>query len=326
MDYAQNQYNVEIKKQILNLMEIYSSPEKNQTAFEPEHEHEHNIMSLWFLLDGVMLAPGDLAQLAKAAKHSKDLLGQTKYTIDDEDFGPWLMQAPDENAPQDTWLTNLIAACNGLPALSIIVTEHPADDIVATLANLITVNTTDKQSFYCRFADTRVIPVLTKVLSEEQTNTALTTIKHWYYVNRIGNLEAAIHREHEANTRVFYSPMSLLLNEQQFADMLETSEPDNIFGLLCEVSADLVPEEARGIFHKRLEHILELTQLKSINDIPDQLQFIILALSYGEDFHELNILQDTWHKIRNQTAKFGQLMADWPDEIWQCLEESKVSA
>jgi len=324
MDYAQNQYNVEIKKQILNLMEIYSSPEKNQAAFEPEHEH--NIMSLWFLLDGVMFAPGDLAQLAKGAKHSKDLLGQTKYTIDDEDFGPWLMQAPDEKAPQDTWLTNLIAACNGLPALSIIVTEHHADDIVATLANLITVNTTDKQSFYCRFADARVIPVLTKILSEEQTNTTLTTIKHWYYVNRIGNLEATIHREHKANTHVFYSPMSLLLNEQQFADMLKASEPDNIFGLLCEVSADLVPEEARGIFYKRLAHILELAQLKSINDIPDQLQFTILALSYGEGFHELNILQDTWYKILNQPARFGQLMADWPDEIWQRLEASKVSA
>ncbi len=341
MEYAQNKYNGKIKKQILGLIKKYSSlektpPQKIQLVFgaekkiEPKPECE--IMSLWFLIDGVMLESNELAQLAKTAKYSKSLLSNTQYNIDDEDVGPWLMQAPDNEAEQAPWLINLIACCSGLPALSIIISQHNIEEIEATLTNLITAHTTDKQIFYCRFADARVIPVLTKTLTKTQINTTLGTIKHWYYVNRSGNFEAAIYiasdtcKEKSLDPYALYSPSPLLLNEQQFDNMLEASEVDNMFGLLCDMSADLIPENARGIFYARLERILKLAKVKSINDISDQLQFIILALTYGDNFYQHKMLQDTWNKINNQSAKFGKLAEDWPDEIWQALEDEQVSA
>jgi len=316
MDYAQNLYQTEIKKYILDLLLLYSAPEQSAQSAQSEQEH----LSLWFLLDGVMLKSGDLGVLASSARQSRAILSKTQYTIDDDDFGPWLMQAPDEQSAQEQWLEKLIESCTGLPALNIIVTEHTADEIENTLATLITVSTTDKQSFYCRFADTRIIPVLIQALSVQQKEAAFATIKHWYFVNRSGYMEQAFSREDKQYASVFYTPLRLMLNEPQFVFMLEASEPDNIFSLLCELSPELVPEKKRGDFHVKLKRILAMAQTKQIIDIQDQLQFTMLALSFGEGFHQHEILQDTWEKLNAQTDKLGNLIAGWPDDIWQALE------
>jgi len=323
MDYAQNSYQADIKKYIIDLLLLYSSPKQLEQSGKLEQPEQKNI-NLWFLLDGVMLEPGDVGVLASAARQSRAILRKTQYTIDDDDFGPWLMQAPEEETDQAQWLEKLIDTCTRRPALSIIVTEHCADEIENTLATLITANTTDKQSFYCRFADTRIIPELIQVLSTQQKEVVLATIKHWYFVNRAGNMERALSKEEKQGASVFYAPVPLLLNEQQFAYMLEASEPDNIFSMLCELSPELVPEKKRGEFHAKLKRILAMAQTKRIFDIQDQLQFTMLALSFGEEFHQHQILQDTWKKLNAQTDKLGNLMAGWPDDIWQALEETQL--
>lgn len=276
---------------------------------------------VWFLLDGVMLDEGERAVLSRKAAHKQRILTKTKYTADDDDDGPWIMQAPDSQPERTKWLERLVKACDGLPVLSIVETEHSQEFLEEAFAALVIATTNDRQRFYCRFADTRVIPSLAQSLSKRQITAITSTIQRWHHVNRFGILEQALCAEKD---QPVVAPVPLALNTQQFAQMLEDSEPDNIFGLLCELTPELVPKDNRGAFHAKLKRILDEARKKKVTDAPDQLQFTILALSCGEQFHHNPVLRDTWARIYANAGKLQDQMKDWPKEIWKALETNTL--
>lgn len=275
--------------------------------------------SRWFLLDGSMIEATERQTLTRQAWLSHKVFDGTRFKAYG-DNGPWLLQAPIASKERPAWFGTLVRICNGLPALSMIETQRASSLLKATLASLADVRTEDGQSFYCRFADTRVLASLVRVLNEKQRKDIAATIYRWHYVDRHGAVVKAVNVEPSDEVS---SNTSLTLDARQFAQMLETSEPDNLFYLLHEVAPQLIPEKQRGVFHVRLDRILAEARKKKVVAAPDQLQFAILALTCGENFHTNPALQSTWDQVGAGTTTLSNLMASWEEGVWDALHASQ---
>ena len=103
---------------------------------------------------------------------------------------------------------------------------------------------------------------------------------------------------------------------------MQKAEPDAVFQLLCESNSDLVPDEERGEFHQRLEKIVERAHRQGLENSPDILLFTIVALTTQDEFDQHPALKETWLSVKQKTGGFSELVAAWPDTIWDALSQS----
>jgi hypothetical protein len=176
------------------------------------------------------------------------------------------------------------------------------------------------QPIHCRFADTRVLPALLTELTTAQLARVGQCIDGWSWVARQGQYvqwqpssretgESADTHEH------------LHLTVAQFRAMRTAAEPDAIFMMLCEQTPSLVPEaDERGDFYLQIERILQVASRFNVHDLKSRLQFVVLSLSCGEDFHTLPELQATWDGVRAGEFQLVDKMPLWGNGIWEKLE------
>lgn len=174
-----------------------------------------------------------------------------------------------------------------------------------------------KQPLHCRFADTRVLPALLAALQPAQTTRILAAIDDWGWVDR----EAAYLRWQPSVDAVHADTADCLrLSAAQFRTVRAASDADAIFTLLLEQTPSLVPGEHRGRFHARLSGLLHTADSYRIRDIESRLQFVVLSLSCGDDFHRLPGLADTWAGVLAGDYRLVERMPLWDNELWDQLE------
>lgn len=268
----------------------------------------------WVLLDGSLVDEAKRAALISTANCAELVFPNTRFEAFGE-YGPWLLQGPSLARDQGAWIAELLAATNGRPAFSLLETNQSLSVLRQTLVELA-----DQMGFYCRFADTRVLKSLLQVLQPKQLESLATVIHRWHLLDRSGQLVESINivpRAHAPSDAV------LTLEPLQFDQMLEASEADNLFSTLLVSAPDLVPSEHRGVFHAKLERILQAARKRKITDAPNQTQFAILALNCGEEFHKHPVLESTWADIEHGAATLSKLAASWTDDIWAALQHSR---
>lgn len=110
----------------------------------------------------------------------------------------------------------------------------------------------------------------------------------------------------------------------QFREIRAGAEADGIFTLLWEQTPSLVPQEMqRGDFHLRLVRILQTASGFNVGDLKSRLQFAVLSLSCGEDFHTLSSLQPTWEGVRAGDYVLVDKMQLWGNGVWAELEHRR---
>jgi hypothetical protein len=173
---------------------------------------------------------------------------------------------------------------------------------------------------HCRFADARVLPALMEALTSPQAARVGATVQAWRFFGPTGQV---LSWEAPGATQTLADVAEhLALDAQQYAQILDASEPDIIFTLLMDKTSDLVPAELRGNFRLRLGQILKRASEFAVEQTPDRLQFVVLSLTCGERFHENLGLQTTWKAIREHHASLSKEMETWSDALWDSLEDS----
>lgn len=270
---------------------------------------------LWALLDLSILGASALRKIERSASPTVTLLDGTRYSAYEE-IGPRLIPIPGGSQRS---VEAVLAVANTLPALSFLeLKTEDASPRREELATLASVETPDGLQLYCRFTDTRVLPGVLRVLDHSQRSRLAQAVRRWAWIGRDGHLET--HYLAEANAGGSETRTALSLNDDQFSALLRAAEPDILFGLLRDISPEIIPAQAPSTIHARLASLLETARRYGIDDTPDQLQFVTIAWSTSEQFHELESLAETWSATRNGELRFRNAITQWTDEQWAELE------
>ena len=180
---------------------------------------------------------------------------------------------------------------------------------------------------HCRFADTRVLPSLLRTLSPAQAARVAVSIDEWSWFSRTNDVDRWSAKDRrragvytpDANARI-------ALTNEQFASMLDASEADTIFSTLLDKTPEIVAKKHRGEFHARLQQHLDVATDRSVVQPADRLQFVVLGLTCGADFHRHPDLLPTWRSIQESTASLVELMKTWSDKLWGELQANTKPA
>jgi hypothetical protein len=145
--------------------------------------------------------------------------------------------------PDDRALKAVLRACRGWPMVSAIATPEPLHDLAARLSAWCIIEA-DGQRFNFRFADTRRLPAILKVLDRGQRAHFAGPAVSWSYIGRDGNWHALA--LDGSGGAIASAP---LLDDAQFAALVEDSRAD-------EVLARLAAHPARGAYRPSQAHAL----------------------------------------------------------------------
>lgn len=268
----------------------------------------------YLLVDMSMLTAINRKRVERRLGDGMDVLEHSAYAAYEE-LGPRLFQWPQ---PSDFALRTVLSVLNGLPALSMLEfqSQHVAD--AAMLAWLAEAHFEDGDQMYCRFADTRILPALLAVLAPAQHARLALHLRRWAWVGRDGTLIE--HHFEEATKPALTAPEPLLIDSRQFSRLMQAAEADTLYPLLRERVPELIPSLAPARLHAHLDALLAAGRVKGVVDAPDQLQFVTIAWSSAEHFHELPVLEAEWTKMREQKLHFSELVAQWPDSVWSAID------
>lgn len=118
---------------------------------------------------------------------------------------------------------------------------------------------------------------------------------------------------------------TLEFDARQFGAVLDASEPDTIFSAFLETTPELIVDRRRSDLYRTLTQSLARATELQVTQAPDRLQFAVLSVYCGEDFHRLPALAEMWNEVV-QGASLKELMKAWTPEIWSALEPGEVDA
>lgn len=284
----------------------------------------------WLLLDASLIEQNELMRLMKSQQYLffNNVFIKSRFEVYGL-YAPHLIRLDDaQTTTQAEFLNGLLNLSSGIPALAAL----DACEDVTSLSHCITwlaqAFTPDGLELYCRLADTRITPRLLQVLDAEQKLRLEQNILQWQIVNRMGTLEALLpnikprHDDDKIPFKKFASSKSFTLTDAQFAALMVKAEADQVFQHLCENNPKLVPVNDRGVFHKRLETIVERARQYGLESHPDLRLFSMIALSTHDKFDVHPVLKETWLKIKEQRASFNQVVSEWTDTVWGELSQT----
>ena len=267
------------------------------------------------IADMTMLNPKMLACLERHASPGVQILETSRYAAYEE-LGPRLI--PLDRLPSEK-MQRFLSASDGVPALSFV--ELLAPEGIPQLQSLVWLGeakTADGMQMYCRYTDTRILPVLLNTLTDDQTAVLAGSIRRWAWVNREGRLNQKIFAATKAVSDEPLPPLSF--EDQQFSSLMQAAEADLIFSMLHESSPEIIPQTTPFDIHRRLSNLLDAGRERGIVDASDQLQFVAIAWSSSETFYQLPCLVPSWEMTRSEKGRFSEILKTWEDSIWEQID------
>lgn len=238
---------------------------------------------------------------------------------------PHLIELPRDLGEVRSKLAKLLRPHSASPAFSWFFSRQSADALCEALAHLGLVRIDGDMDVHCRFADTRVLPALWAALSEEQHAALSDRVVAWGCCDRAGRPMELVSKSAEVLPAVSAFAGTLELDARQFGAVLDASEPDTIFSAFLETTPELIVDRRRSDLYRTLTQSLARATELQVTQAPDRLQFAVLSVYCGEDFHRLPALAEMWNEVA-QGASLKELMKSWTPEIWSALDPREVDA
>ncbi|MCC7646133.1 MULTISPECIES: DUF4123 domain-containing protein [unclassified Janthinobacterium] len=176
-----------------------------------------------------------------------------------------------DDAGRFTW-ERLLEKTNGHPALSLIVTPEPLNQLAARLAPWCIVDAAD-YTVALSFADTRVLPQLFKTLTAQQLGQFCGPAHHWQYVTRKADWsDLALPGE------ALPAAVGISFSEQQCAQLMRTAEADGILFQVRATSPRLLKPHPAGHAHALVEYWLACADHARLEAPPDRFDVCLFGL------------------------------------------------
>lgn len=282
-------------------------------------EHDEGAR-LWALIDVALIGTERFATFCRRHRLAAQNAFAKSSLVSFGEHAPHFLRCPDDPARWPDAIARLYRLAGDATALSWLHSERGLATLQTMAAYLGKVRVQDRKApVHCRFADTRVLPSLLRVLRPDQSAPLRGALQTWHWLGREGELQRWSPGSDALTTRQETEAM-LALSIDQFRVMQAEAEPDTVFSFLLDKTPELVPGENRGNFHGCLRRYLQLANTLALRSPQDRQQFMVLSLSSGEGFHEISALQPTWKAIAEGHLTLCAAMRSWNAEIWDALE------
>lgn len=281
----------------------------------------------WLLIDAALLSGNRLDhQLRKLGWSSVNALALSPMAIY-EDQAPRLILLPEDEQAAAEGLSRVLSIDAAAPAMSWFTSDATQAQLQALCAYLAQARTHDHRDVHCRFADTRILPLLLAELVPEQLQRVANLIAEWHWLDRFGQVASWSRADVTASISDSTDTAEhMCLTELQLNSMLRASEADGIFQILLEKTPEVVPHQGRAEFHGKLQRYLGAANDFSVSRPADRLQFVMLCLTCGENFQRHPGLAETWRAIAEDGASLVEQMQSWNDALWDELQAHREVA
>ena len=273
----------------------------------------------WLLVDVALLPDKPFRALVSAHQWSAHSVFEGTALEAFGDCAPQLMPMPTDPYGAAAKLQKMMEIEASAPAFSVFESSSTRAELQRLFAYLGSAQIDGDLQMHCRFADTRVLPQLLRVLSSTQSQRVARDVQLWSWVDHV---RAPMMWRPNARDSDPVDPSEkgdLSLDREQFTDMLRSCEPDTVFWQLLDNTPELVPETGRGAFRDHLQQILSRADTLHLETPGDRLQFAILSLGFGDGFYKQPILTTTWRAVASG-ALLEREMEKWEDDVWAVLE------
>jgi len=221
---------------------------------------------------------------------------------DDETLGlSPLLVAYDEFAPL-IW-RKLIEKTNGHASLSIIVTTESREQIAERLTPWCIVNA-DGEWMALSFSDTRILPELFKVLTQEQVGQLCGPALRWQYVTR-----HCTWQDLPMPTVPLTLADEVKLDEQQCARLIDASEADGVLYQLRRANAALVDCQSPARAHELTRHMLNCANHAQISSPPERVELCELIFLRPALANDMQLMQ--WLSSPSTPTSLDILKTRW---------------
>lgn len=196
-------------------------------------------------------------------------------------------------------IIRLIRHCQGRPMLSFIATTEDLKDISERWRAIHLVSVIDEQEMLLRFADTRILSYLPRILMLPQWGAICGTLAYWGYFDRSGSLVKCDLPGLSEHTE------KLSITKEQLEDFLDASHPDALMALIAESMADIVP--ADSLVSERYHMIRDAYELAKKNEVNNNSDILALAVAAYLTRGESNIDQRLQSVLRQHAWSTGLL-------------------
>jgi len=191
------------------------------------------------------------------------------YACDDLDamleVSPFLVPLMTESpAMLKEQLLGLTRHCGGRPMFSVVASSCNAAELKPNWQKCARVMTDDGQRMLLRFADTRVLPVLSEVIRHESWAALTHELNQWWYIDRAGRLEH-VPVVDSGSAPVF----PLAVGKREINQLLERGEPDSVIDALSVEAPEILPASNKAAFFEQIKLVCEFARARDIDAFPD---------------------------------------------------------
>lgn len=208
-------------------------------------------------------------------------------------------------------VSRLLRHCRGRPMLSFIHTENAPETLIEAWQSVLEIETADEQSLVLRFADTRTLPIIQRVLQSDAWVRLSYQVSNWIYIDRDGRLQSLppVRQEQEQTSA------PIRIENVALAEFLNESLPDALANAMHEHFSDLLVLTGGATTYQRLAKICDLAKSNGIEAFPDMMAMAVAVYSTDEKLLEDGRLvawlgQRTW-----ATGQFSDALSDYMEKI-----------
>lgn len=284
-----------------------------QWALRPVSDHA------WMLLDCALLGQSAVTDFIKHIGLTLENVFSHSELQAFGSYAPHLVRLVGDAESRRRCMEGVLMRAGNAPAVSVLRGIGALGDLQRLFSGIAKIQVENRQAaIHCRFADTRILPSLMQTLTRSQTSRMAGIVDGFACFGRSGELLVWYFDDLQRSPDE--DEGALRFSVEQFRAMQRAAEPDAIFLMLTQKTPELVPKGGLAAFHARVEAVLQTADSFGIRQSKDRLQFVVLSLACGENFHAVSELQPTWNAIAAQGASLLDLMQDWSDAVWKELD------
>ncbi|NSX06298.1 DUF4123 domain-containing protein [Cupriavidus gilardii] len=203
------------------------------------------------------------------------------------------------------------------PCISLLKSARSLDDLAAHFSAYHVVDLPGQERMILRWYDTRILPTWWNVMTLAQCRAFGYGIDEWRYFDRYG-AECRLPSITSPTDSVGLEFAPLRLTQSQYDDLLAAAEADVAIANVRNV----IPDELRRVpmhtLYPFVDMQLAAARAHGLDDLDEQVQFLLLALYTSGRFAQHPIAQQ---RLKKPASEHAQSFADWtagvPDAVWE---------